>query len=183
MRIKLILTSLFLAGAALSGVAQTHAEGEEYYKADQINNAKELLLRNLNNTGTDKAIADFYLGLIAMEEGNTTDAAKYFNEGSQANPEYPFNFVGLGYVSLKNGDTKIAEQNFKQAEKLGKKDASVQVAIARSYYNVDPTLYQKQIDKALEKSLKTKIKNPDIFIFEGDMLKYTKDWGVSAYKY
>lgn len=183
MRIKLILTSLFLAGAALSGVAQTHAEGEEYYKADQINNAKELLLRNLNNPGTDKAIADFYLGLIAMEEGKTTDAAKYFNEGAQANPEYPFNFVGLGYVSLKNGDTKIAEQNFKQAEKLGKKDASVQVAIARSYYNVDPTLYQKQIDKALEKARKTNIKNPDIYIFEGDMLKDTKDWGGSAAKY
>ena len=51
MKLKFILTSAFIAGAALTSMAQTHIEGEEYYKADQLANAKELLLRNMNNPG------------------------------------------------------------------------------------------------------------------------------------
>lgn len=182
MKIKFILTS-FLAGAAMTAFAQTHAEGVEYFTADQLNNAKELLLRNLSKPGTDKAISDYYLGLIALEENNQTEAAKYFNEGTQANPEYPYNFIGLGRIQLKNGEAKMAEDNFKTAEKLGKKDASVQIAIARAYDSVDPTLYAKQIDKAVEKARKHKLDNPDIYIFEGDRLREMKDWGGAAAKY
>ena len=54
MRIKSIL-SLCFAAASLTALAQTHAEGVEYYEADQLHNAKELLQRNLNNPGTAKA--------------------------------------------------------------------------------------------------------------------------------
>ena len=39
--------ALCLAGFSFSAFAQTHVEGEEYYKADQFDNAKELLLRSL----------------------------------------------------------------------------------------------------------------------------------------
>ena len=48
MKFKGIMT-LCLAGFAISANAQTHVEGAEYYKADQFDNAKELLLRSLNN--------------------------------------------------------------------------------------------------------------------------------------
>ena len=56
MKFKGIMT-LCLAGFAISANAQTHVEGAEYYKADQFDNAKELLLRSLNNSGTDKAVS------------------------------------------------------------------------------------------------------------------------------
>lgn len=49
MKFKGIMT-LCLAGFAISANAQTHVEGAEYYKADQFDNAKELLLRSLNNS-------------------------------------------------------------------------------------------------------------------------------------
>ena len=65
-----------LAAIAMSASAQTHIEGVEYFKADQLDNAKELLLRNLNNAGTDKAIANYYLGLIAIDENKLDDAQK-----------------------------------------------------------------------------------------------------------
>lgn len=46
MKFKGILT-LCLAGASFGVFAQSHVEGEEYYKADQLTNAKDLLLRSL----------------------------------------------------------------------------------------------------------------------------------------
>lgn len=183
MKLKFILTTAFIAGAAFCSMAQTHVEGAEYYKADQLANAKELLLRNLNNPGTDKSISDYYLGLIALEEGNQNEAAKYFNEGAQANPEYAFNFIGLGGIQLKNGDKKMAEDLFKNAEKLGKKDAAVQVAIARAYYNADPVAYTKEIEKRLEKARKIDMKEADIYLFEGDRKKDNKDFGGAAGQY
>lgn len=95
MKFKFLFTAAFLASASFSVMAQTHIEGEEYFKADQLANAKELLLRNMNNAGTDKAISDYYLGLIAIEEGNASEANKWFTEGTQNNPENAFNYIGL----------------------------------------------------------------------------------------
>ncbi len=182
MKLKLIFTTC-LAGVAMTAMAQTHAEGVEYYKADQLNNAKELLLRNLDKPGTDKSISDYYLGLISLHEKNVNEAAKYFNEGAEANNAYPYNFVGLGAIQLKNGNLKEAEQLFKSAEKLTKKDAALQIAIARAYYLVDPVTYAKQIQKRIEKARKFDMENPEIYIFEGDQLADNKDWGGAAGKY
>jgi len=170
MKFKRILT-LCLAGASLSAFAQSHVEGEEYYKADQFDNAKDLLLRSLNNPQTDKAVSDYYLGLIAIEEGKNSEAANYFNQGVSANPEYPYNYVGQGLIKLIAGETKEAEELFKIADKHSKKDASLQIAIARAYDRVDPILYEKKISKLVEKARKYNLENPDIYIFEGDQFK------------
>ena len=58
------LLALVLAGSAFTALAQTHAEGMEYFEAGQLANAKELLLRNHNNATTDKAISFYYQGQI-----------------------------------------------------------------------------------------------------------------------
>lgn len=183
MKFKFILTAAFLAGAALSTMAQTHIEGEEYYKADQLANAKELLLRNLNNPGTDKSVCDYYLGLIALNEGNTAEATKYFNEGTQANPENAFNYVGLGALQLKSGNKKEAETLFKTAEKCVKKSAPLQIAIARAYYEADPVANAKEIEKRIEKARKINMQEADIYLFEGDRKKDNKDFGGAAGQY
>ena len=47
MKFKLLM-SLLVAGA-LSASAQGYKDGVEYFKADQFENAKELLERNLND--------------------------------------------------------------------------------------------------------------------------------------
>lgn len=182
MKLKRILT-LCLAGASISAFAQTHVEGEEYYKADQLDNAKDLLLRSLNNPQTDKAVSDYYLGLIAIEENKNSDAANYFNQGVAANPEYAYNYVGQGLLKLMAGDVKEAEELFKQADKLSKKDASLQIAIARAYDRVDPVRFEKQIAKQVEKARKFNMENPDIYIFEGDQAREQKDWGKAAGMY
>lgn len=182
MKLRRIITICF-AGMTLTLAAQTHLEGEEYFKADQFNNAKTLLNRNLNNSGTDKGVSYYYMGRISLLEKKEAEAAKYFELGAQANPDYAYNFVGLGEISLRQGDTKVADENFKTAEKLGKKEAGVQVAIARAYYDVDATKYAKEIDKRMAKARKLEMDSPEIYIFEGDMAADKQDWGAAGAKY
>lgn len=187
------LRNLFLSGMALCSLslfAQTHTQGIEYYKAEQYNNALELLNRNLNNPGTDKSLTYYYLGQIEIRRNQTTQAAKYFNDGIQADPENPYNYVGLGYLQLKAGDEKAAEKYFKDAEKRAKKDQSVNVDIARAYYETDPVKYKEKYEKIIANALKKDMKNPDIYIFEGDVLRDnayntgdSKTYGSAAAKY
>ena len=172
-----------LAAFAVSASAQTHQEGAEYYKADQLENAKELLIRNLNNTGTDKAIANYYLGRIALDENKLDEAQKYFEAGVQANPDFAYNYIGLGGTALRKGDKKLAEEQFKKGEGLAKKDAAAEIAIARAYYDADPVLYIKEIEKKVAKARKTNLQHPEIYIFEGDQEKDKKNWGGAAGKY
>lgn len=183
MKLKGLMT-LCIAGASALGVyAQTHVEGQEYYRADQLENAKELLTRALSNSGTDKAVANYYLGMIAADEKDNAAAAKYFEAGVQANPDYPFNYVGQGMLKLASGDLKGAEASFKEAQKLSKKDPRLEIAIARAYEDSDPVKYEKQITKCVEKARKYNMKNPAIYVFEGDQLRVKKDVGGAAAKY
>lgn len=53
-------------------------------------------------------------------------------------------------------------------------------AIARAYFNVDPTAYAKEIDKQISNGMKaSKNKEPQIYILQGDMVK-TSDVGRAA---
>ncbi len=182
MKFKYLL-SCSLFAISLSGMAQTHAEGVEYYEADQLSNAKELLQRNHNNPGTDKAVSYFYQGMIALRDGKQNDAAMLFEQGLQANPDYAMNYVGLGHIDLANNAPKVAEGNFKKAEALGKKSPAVQIAIARAYDAVNPDLYEKEVEKYLTKARKISLEDPNSYIFEGDRLARTKDWGQAGAKY
>ncbi len=196
------LMALALAGFAFSAMAQGYTDGVEYYKAGRIELAQELLEKNLGNADTDKAASYYYLGLIQvdyyaydLQRNNTAEAQKelaaaadYFTRGVQANPDYAFNYAGLGQVALLKNNLKEAEDNFKKAEKNAKKDAGVYAAIARAYYNAgrisgNPAFYQKQIDKALASAEKLMYKrmtaapgkadfqpnDQDYYILLGDM--------------
>lgn len=189
MKIRSLLLAAF-AGMALTVSAQTHVQGIEYYKADQLTNAQELLLRNLNNPNTDKSLSYYYLGQIEVYQKNLKGAEKYFNDGIAANPDDPYNYIGLGYLQLKSGNVKEAEKYFKDAEKKGGKDQSVQVEIARAYYNADKVGYKDKYEKRIENALKKDGKNPDIYILQGDILRdeayQTEDsntYGKAASKY
>ena len=177
------LFALLLSGSAFTAMAQTHAEGMEYYEAGQLDNAKELLVRNHNNSSTDKAISYYYQAMIALDEEKTAEAKNLFTQGVSADAENPYNYIGLGQLDLMNNAPKEAEANFKKAEGLGKKDAAVQIAIARAYDAVNPELYAKEIDKRVEKARKMDMKDPAIYVFEGDRLARTKDYGGAGAKY
>lgn len=180
MKIRTIF-SLLLGGMALTGFAQGgYQDGVDYYNADRFDKAKTILEKTLNDPSTNKAVSYFYLGELALDENNPTAAADNFNKGVQADPAYGYNYVGLGQIALKNGNKSEAERNFKQALEGNKKDASVMAAIARAYFNVDPTAYAKEIDKYIANALKvSKNKEAQIYVLKGDMAKGT-DIGQAA---
>lgn len=182
---KQFLLSL-LASAALLASAQSqgYKDGIEFYKAGQYDNAKTILERTIDHSSTDKSLSLYYLGQIALSEGNKQAAKNYFDQGVAANPECGYNYVGLGAIDLMNGSTAAANDNFKKAQSLAKKDNELVVSIARAYYNADPVKYAQDIEKTLAKARKaSKYNEPSIYILEGDMLADNKDWGKAAGKY
>lgn len=170
MKFKFALSLLF-AGALSMSAQQNYKDGIEYFKADKFEEAKFILNQTFNESGTNKAEANYYLGQIAVNEGDLAQATQYFRNGISANGDYANNYVGLGAVDLKKGDKKAAEEQFKIAKNLDKKNPVLLVDIARAYFNADPVKYQKEIESYLNDARKADKKNlsPAIFILEGDM--------------
>ncbi|MDE6457080.1 MAG: tetratricopeptide repeat protein, partial [Muribaculum sp.] len=181
MKFKFVL-SLCLAGA-LTASAQGYKDGVEYFKANQFANAKTLLERNLNDASTDKAVAHYYLGAIAVRDKDFAAAKENFEKGLAINPDYAYNKVGLGELALMNGEVKAAEAYFDEAKKINKKDAGVLSAIGRAYFNTDPVKYAKEIEKYDEQAFKANKKEPAIFVLRGDRKAAVKEWGDAAANY
>lgn len=184
MRIKLVLSLLAAGVISMSAQTQGYKDGIEYYKAGQYDNAKEILERTYNDNATDKSLANYYLGQVALQNGDKQLAKSLFDKGIAANADNAYNYVGLGALDLMNGNVSAAESNFKDAQKLAKKDAEVTINIARAYYNADPVKYAKEIQKYIDKARKdSKNLAPSIYILEGDMLAAQKDFGTAAARY
>lgn len=179
------LFAMMLAGAlAASAQSQGYKDGIEYYKAGQYENALTILQNTFNQAGTDKAMANYYLGQTELALDHKDKALKYFQDGVAANPECGYNYVGLGAIDLLNGNVKGADEQFKFAQKTAKKNYEVIVDIARAYYKADPVKYAKEVAKYLAKAHKdSKHTEPSIYILEGDMLVDQKEFGNAAGKY
>ncbi len=160
--------------------AQGYKDGIEYYKADQFENAKTILNRTIDDASTDKSEAYYYLGEIALRQGDKATAESNFQKGIAANPQNGFNYVGLGSLALLNGDEKGADDYFKQGRNYEKKNPELVVAIARAYYNADPVKYAEDINKNIERALKIDKKAASVFIFQGDMKAAEKEIGDAA---
>ncbi len=171
MKAKILLT--LFAGAALSVSAQGFKDGVEYYRADQPEEAEIILTNNLNAPGTDQSTAYYYLGQIALNNGNTANARNFFDKGIAANPENGYNYVGLGALALREGNTSEAASQFKTAKGKAKKNADLLTEIARAYFVVDPVKYNNEIEKALNDAKKAQKNAPSPFILEGDRLAKT----------
>ena len=178
MKRKFFIASLMLMGASLIANAQGYKDGIEYYKVDKLDNAKELLERNLNAATTNKAEAFYYLGQIALHQGKVAEAAANFEKGIAADANNPYNYVGQAALALKNGgDVKAL---LEKARKLVKKDPKLEMEIARAFYDANPTTYAKDIEKCIKNARKWNPDDPDSYIFEADTKADKKDWGNAA---
>ena len=171
MKSKFLLT--LLAGAALSASAQGFKDGVEYYRADQPEEAAIIINNNLNEAGIDQASAYYFLGQIALKNGNKAKAREYFDKGLGVNPDNAYNYIGLGALALADGNTSDASRYFKDAKGTAKKDPDMLTEIARAYFVADPVKYSDEISKALADAKKAKKNAPAPFILEGDMLAGT----------
>ncbi len=168
---KLKLVCSLLLGAGLSMAAEGYMDGVEYFRADQPEEAAIILNNTLSQPGTDQATSYYYLGQIALKQGDKSGAKAMFDKGVAADAANAYNYVGLGALALRNGDDKAAEDYFKKAKGLAKKDADILTEIPRAYFEADPVKYAKEIDKWLADIKKmTKNMAPAPFILEGDRL-------------
>ena len=174
------LFSLLLGAGALSAFAQGgYQDGIDYYNADRFEDAQIILTKTLNDNGTNKALSYFYLGSIDLREKKTASAKEYFEKGIAADANCGYNYVGLGQIALAAGDKNTAQNQFKQALKVGGKDAKVMTAVARAYFNVDPVVYAKEIDKNIKDAFKaSKNLESAVYVLQGDMV--TNDPGKAA---
>ncbi|MDE5838672.1 MAG: tetratricopeptide repeat protein, partial [Paramuribaculum sp.] len=178
MKVKFVL-SLMLAGA-LSASAQGFQDGVDNFNAGRIDVAKIILNNTINDASTDKAVAYNYLGNINYLEGNIPQARVDYEKGLQADGENPYNYIGLGKIALMNGNKAEAENYFKQAQGINKKNTAVVAAVARAYYEVDPVAYAKEIEKNINKALKdSKLTESSVYLLQGDM-KAKEDPGEAA---
>lgn len=184
MKIKLLLSLLVAGGLCASAQSQGYKDGIEYYKAGQYEDAKTILEKTINDASTDKALANYYLGQVDLATGDKAAAKKCFDAGIATNPECAYNYVGLGALELLSGNASAADENFKTAQKMDKKNYEILVDIARAYYNADPVKYAKEIEKYLAKAHKdSKNREPSIYILEGDMLFANEKYGEAAANY
>ena len=183
MKTKLFFAAMLLACGSFALNAQGYKDGIDFYKIGKLDDAKELLERNLNNAETKLTEAYYYLGEIAYHKGDLALAKSYYDKGIQADAKNPFNYVGQGAIELKNGNVKVAENLFKQAEKLSKKNPKLAIAIANAYYYADANAYAKQINKQTANAFKWNPADPDYYIFKGDDLGYKKEWGQAFGQY
>lgn len=169
MKLKTLL-AFMLGAVAITGSAQGFKDAVEYYRADQPDEAEIIINRTINEAGTDKSMANFYLGQIAFHRENYANAKNFFEKGITLNADNGYNYVGLGEVALQQGDKSAADDFFKQAAKLNKKDAVLLTEIARAFYNADAVKYAKDIEKYIKDARKADKDCPAIFILEADML-------------
>lgn len=174
------LMSFLIAGAAVAS-AQGYIDGVEYFRADQPEEAEIILVRTLNDAGTNRATAFYYLGEIALSNKNAANAKNFFEQGIAADANNAFNYVGLGQIALGQDNKAAADDFFKQAVKINKKNALILTEIARSFYNADPVKYAKDIEKYIKDAKKADKNCPATFILEADMLAPTNVGEAAGY--
>lgn len=182
MKLKLVFS--LMCGVALAASAQGgYQDGVDNYNAGRQDVAKVILDNTLNNPQTDKAVSYFYLGSIDFDAKDYASAKANFEKGMEANPQYPLNYIGLGQIALYNGDKSQAEDYFKKAVNIDKKDLSILASVARAYWNVDPVKYQKDIDKYIKDAFKkSNYSEPAVYVLQGDM-EAANNPGEAAGKY
>lgn len=178
-RLSTVALTLVLATAA--AFADNYTDGIEYYKSGQPERAKIILTNTLNASGTDKAVAYYYLGESEYQLGDKEAAAKYFKDGIKANAENPYNYVGEGKMLLAT-NADAADDMFKTAIKLAKKlglNAEVYTAIAQAYFQNNNAEYRKSLDRA--KKFNDRL--AEIYVLEGDIALKGGDTGTAAGMY
>lgn len=158
---KHVITAFF---ALLATVAFAESNfGKDHFGLEEYTKAKDYFQAQL---ATNPAESNYYLGEIALVEGNQDAAKAYYEKGIVADPLYPMNFIGKGSLLLKTNQ-KEAESIFTAALKKNKKNPEVNVAIARAYFRAG---LRDLVPIKLELARKVAKKSPLLYILEGDML-------------
>ncbi|GHT72674.1 hypothetical protein AGMMS50262_02100 [Bacteroidia bacterium] len=165
----------------VSGVfAGSNEKGIDLYRAELYDAAKIFFISQQNQTPQEQAENQYYLGQTYYKLQQQDSAAYYYAKAIETDPEYAFGYIGEGELALAKKDTKTADNLFKKANGLNKKDPSIQTTIADIY--VDAGM-NAQAEEALEKARKANKKYSGIYVVEGDMLMKENKVGDACARY
>lgn len=172
--LRLFSTAVMVSSVVFTSVAD-NKEGVEFYKSNQKGIAKQIFLENHAND----AEACYYLGDILFSEQKLDSAAMYFDKGLAADPESALNKIGKAKLLIKS-DPAAAQQAFKEIlSKKNKKNVTLLLAVSKAYFDNGSDEYKSYLDAAKEADRK----NPEIYLWEGDILLAQKKYGEAAAKY
>lgn len=175
-RMKKNLLFALMAFVGLSAFASSNP-GKDYFSMMEYTLAKAYFDSVVVKTPAE---GNYYLGEIALANGQTDAALAHFEKGIKANPNYILNTIGKGKVLLKT-DPNQAEAIFAGVlKKKFKKDPEANIAIARAYFEAGLT---EKMTEQLIKTRKFVKKNPDMYILEGDILLSQKEYGNATGSY
>ncbi len=174
---KLFSLFLLVNGTILTASSADNTTAIEYFKFLQFGPAQEILLQNLNDSQANKAEACFYLGEIYNIQNKPDSAAYYYSKGLSINADDPYNAIGEAKLQLKKNQSE-AVKTIEKIAKSHKKDVGVQLAAARAFQTAG-------LDYAefLKNARKANSQDPNILIFEGDMLLAADKVGEACSKY
>ncbi|MDR3219216.1 MAG: tetratricopeptide repeat protein [Dysgonamonadaceae bacterium] len=147
--------------------ASSNEKGIEYYRAELYGAAKIFFLGQKNQPAAEQAENYYYLGQTYYQLNQLDSALYFYQKAVEVDPLYPFGYIGEGKLELKNGNLKVADELFKKAGGLTKKDPTVYGAIAEVYADLD---INDGVKPALEKARKANKKYAGAFMVEGDVL-------------
>lgn len=151
--------------------------GTDYFGIGAYPKAKEFFESEL---ATNPVEANYYLGEIALANGQQEEAINFFNKGIAADSQDPFNKIGKGKALLKT-NRKEAEALFTLAlSKKFKKDPDANVAVARAYFENG---FKEETTQKLIIARKLAKKSASLYILEGDILTSEGKKGEDAGMY
>jgi tetratricopeptide (TPR) repeat protein len=155
------------------GHAQDINQAKKAIDAEQYEVAKTTL-ETLTAAKPTDGYAKFLLGNVLLLKGDYDVAKKHFEAGITCSSKGNFNYIGLGYIALDEGNTAEAEKDFALATKnISKKDLEETVYIGKAYtYSVNPN-YDKAIE-ILSKSRLIDPKNTSVLLALADAYKLNK---------
>jgi tetratricopeptide (TPR) repeat protein len=160
------LVSLAFACFITASALAANERGIDLYRAELYDAAKIFFLQQNNQTPQEQAENYYYLGQTYYALQKVDSAAYYYAKAITANAEYPFGYIGEGKLALAVGDMKTAENAFKTAVGLAKKDVSVQTNIAEAYVDAGKL---PQAEDVLLKAEKIDKKYSGIYMVRGSM--------------
>ncbi|MDR0686181.1 MAG: hypothetical protein LBF79_01790 [Dysgonamonadaceae bacterium] len=178
--LKNFLTSTLIVLTPVAASADNNEKGIEYYRAELFGAAKSFFLKQTQQNHQQQAENYYYLGQVYYKLGLKDSAKIYYDKTINTDPEYPFGYVGNGSLELENGNLKYAEELFKKATSIAKKDPSVPTLVAEAF--LDHGKYAEATE-ALKKARKINSKYSGIYSTEGDMLMKQGKVGEAMQRY
>jgi len=178
-KIPIIAGSVFFSVASI--FAANNDRGIEFFRAELFDAAKIYLKNQTENLqAADLAEAFYFIGESFLATNQLDSAAYFFQKAIQTDSDYPYGHIGEGKLALRNNNAKLADDLFKKALNLAKKEPAVPVAIAEAYIEVKQ--YAK-VEEFLDRAKKINKRFSGIYVAEGDMMMSKGDIGGATGRY